>query len=112
MVLVDAVGHVTYVERSMEDGATDPDKAEWRLATHEFDIQENNDCTGTELLLDTTAKENIRKKLVENITNSKAAARDNQEHFRKAAKKRPLTNGCSKSAMEPADKVTMQEKKE
>ena len=32
------------VERTLEDDATDPDEAEWRLSTHEFDIQEACGC--------------------------------------------------------------------
>ena len=44
VVLVDATGHATYVERTLEDDATDPDEAEWRISTHEFDIQEACDC--------------------------------------------------------------------
>jgi len=46
-VLVDGSGHATYVERTMEEGATDPDEAQWRLNTYEFDIiQETEDCSG------------------------------------------------------------------
>ena len=49
VVLVDGSGHATYVERTMEDGATDPDQAEWRLNAHEFDvIQETGDFAGHE----------------------------------------------------------------
>ena len=44
VVLVDATGHATYVERTLEDDATDPDEAEWRLSTHEFEIQEACGC--------------------------------------------------------------------
>ena len=44
VVLVDAKGHATYVERTLEDEATDPDEAEWRLSTHEFDIHETCGC--------------------------------------------------------------------
>jgi len=44
VVLVDATGHATYVERTLQDDATDPDEAEWRLSTHEFDIQEACGC--------------------------------------------------------------------
>lgn len=40
MVLVDAKGHATYVECTMEDDATDPDVAEWGLSIYEFDIQD------------------------------------------------------------------------
>ena len=43
MVLVDATGHATYVERTLEDDASDPDEAEWRLNTHEFDIRDTPD---------------------------------------------------------------------
>ncbi|XP_068681144.1 transport and Golgi organization protein 2 homolog [Montipora foliosa] len=43
VVLVDAQGHATYVERTMEDGATDPDEAEWRTSSYEFDIQDTYD---------------------------------------------------------------------
>ena len=47
MVLVDGSGHATYVERTMEEGATDPDEAQWRLNTYEFDIiQETEDWSG------------------------------------------------------------------
>ena len=45
MILVDAVGHVTYVERTMQDDATDPDEADWLLNTLEFDIT-NTDRDG------------------------------------------------------------------
>lgn len=46
MVLVDGSGHATYVERTMEDCATDPDEAQWRLSRYEFDIiQETGDCS-------------------------------------------------------------------
>ena len=45
MVLVDGSGRATYVERTMEEGVTDPDEAQWRLNTYEFDIiQETEDC--------------------------------------------------------------------
>ncbi|KAJ7375237.1 regulation of mRNA cap binding [Desmophyllum pertusum] len=45
VVLVDANGHATYVERTMDEDGTDPDEAEWRLNTFEFDlIQETGDC--------------------------------------------------------------------
>lgn len=40
VLLVDAKGHVTYVERTMEDDATDPDEAEWRINNWEFDMQD------------------------------------------------------------------------
>ena len=43
MVLVDATGHATYVERTLEDDAGDPDEAEWRLSTYEFDIRDTPD---------------------------------------------------------------------
>ena len=39
---MDAKGHVTYVERTMEDDATDPDEAEWRINTWEFDMQDTD----------------------------------------------------------------------
>ncbi|XP_068693576.1 transport and Golgi organization protein 2 homolog [Montipora foliosa] len=42
VVLVDAQGHVTYVEYAMASGATDPDKAEWEESIHEFDIQDTS----------------------------------------------------------------------
>ena len=44
VLLVDAKGHVTYVERTMEDDATDPDEAEWRINTWEFDVQDTDNC--------------------------------------------------------------------
>ena len=43
MLLVDAKGHATYVERTLEDDASDPDEAEWRLSTQEFDIRDTPD---------------------------------------------------------------------
>lgn len=43
VLLVDAKGHVTYVERTMED-ATDPDEAEWRINKWEFDMQDTDNC--------------------------------------------------------------------
>ncbi|KAJ7319150.1 Transport and Golgi organization protein 2 [Desmophyllum pertusum] len=46
VVLVDANGHATYVERTMDEDGTDPDEAEWGLNTFEFDLiqQETGDC--------------------------------------------------------------------
>ena len=47
MVLVDGSGHATYVERTMEEDATDPDEAQWRVNTYEFEVvQETSDCSG------------------------------------------------------------------
>ena len=47
MVLVDGSGHATYVERTMEEDATDPDEAQWRVNTYEFDvIHETSDYSG------------------------------------------------------------------
>ena len=47
MVLVDAKGHATYVERTMNDDATDPhDARNWELSTYEFDIQNTEDSVG------------------------------------------------------------------
>ena len=47
VVLVDGSGHATYVERTMEEDATDPDEAQWRVNTYEFEvIQETSDCSG------------------------------------------------------------------
>lgn len=40
---MDSKGHVTYVERTMED-ATDPDEAEWRINKWEFDMQDTDNC--------------------------------------------------------------------
>ncbi|XP_031551611.1 transport and Golgi organization 2 homolog [Actinia tenebrosa] len=41
IILVDAKGHVTYTERTLSNGATDPDDdADWVVNCHEFDIIE------------------------------------------------------------------------
>lgn len=42
VLLVDAKGHATYVERTMEDDATDPDEAEWIINEWEFDMQDTD----------------------------------------------------------------------
>lgn len=101
VVLVDASGHVTYVERTMEDNATDPDIAEWRLTTHEFDIQDNTDDTIAHVTM--PAKENLQNGSTEQRT-----TKDEQLHIQKHAKKRPLTNG-TRSHVEPAEKITVKQ---
>lgn len=63
VVLVDASGHVTYVERTMHDGSTDPDEAEWRLNSHEFDvIQETGDFAVDASAMDNLANGTVRNK--------------------------------------------------
>ena len=62
-MLVDASGHVTYVERAMQDGASDPDEAEWRVNSHEFDvIQETGDFAVDALAKDNLANGTVRNK--------------------------------------------------
>ena len=101
MVLVDASGHATYVERTLEDNATDPDKAEWRLTTHEFDIQ---DCTDDATVhVTVSAKENLKNGSME-----KRTTEGEQLHVQKHAKKQPLTNG-TRSLEEQAEKITVKQ---
>ena len=52
VLLVDAKGHATYVERTMEDDATDPDEAEWRINKWEFDMQDTDNCWSVETLME------------------------------------------------------------
>lgn len=96
VILVDASGHATYVECTMEDEATDPDKAEWELSTYEFDIQDTDHLTqaGTEKLQLNGSANNSNDKFVERTC----------EH-EKRAKKRSLINSTSPQE-EPAKKVT------
>lgn len=55
VLLVDAHGHATYVERTMDQNASDPDEAEWKVSTYEFDIiEQTGDCADNKSL-----KENL-----------------------------------------------------
>ena len=104
MVLVDSSGHATYVERTMEGDATDPDEAEWGLSTYEFDIQDTGDCAGH---VTESAKENLQNGSVEKSTKGADCSERTCEHKHHTTK-RPLTNGTY-SALEPAEKVAAQE---
>ncbi|XP_020607788.1 uncharacterized protein LOC110046434 [Orbicella faveolata] len=98
VVLVDGSGHATYVERTMEEGATDPDEAQWRLNTHEFDIiQETEDCSG----------HNSPENLVNN-GNKNGESKQTQEQPAKKHLKRKLKNGTT-SPVEPAKKAFVKE---
>lgn len=45
-MLVDANGHATYVERTMDEIASDPDEAEWTVNSYEFEMfQKTGICT-------------------------------------------------------------------
>lgn len=51
VLLVDAHGHATYVERTMDQNASDPDEAEWKVSTYEFDIfEQTGDCADNKSL--------------------------------------------------------------
>lgn len=98
MVLVDGSGHATYVERTMEDGATDPDEAKWRLKTYEFDIiQETGDCSNHK------SPENL-------VNNGNKVGASEKTHEQPAEKhlKRQITNGTT-SSVEPAKKAFVKE---
>lgn len=46
VMLVDATGHATYVERTMDEHASDPDEAEWTVNSYEFEMfQKTEACT-------------------------------------------------------------------
>ena len=97
MVLVDGSGHATYVERTMEEGATDPDEAQWRMNTYEFDVtQETGDCSG--------------HKSSENLENGNKNGESERTHKQPAKKhlKRQLINGTT-SPVEPAKKAFVKE---
>ena len=98
MVLVDGSGHATYVERTMEDCGTDPDEAQWRLNTYEFDIiQETGDCSAHK------SPENL-------VNNGNKNSESERTHGQPAKKhlKRRLKNGTT-SPVEPATKAFVQE---
>lgn len=98
MVLVDGSGHATYVERTMEDCATDPDEAQWRLSRYEFDIiQESGDCSSHK----------SSKNLVKNGNKSGESERAHGPSTKKHLK-RKFKNGTT-SPVEPATKVFVQE---
>lgn len=98
VVLVDGSGHATYVERTMEEDATDPDEAKWRVNTYEFDIiQETGDCSGHKSPED----------LVNN-GNKNGEGERTHEHPAKKHLKRQLKNGTT-SAVEPAKKAFVNE---
>lgn len=99
---MDAKGHATYVESTMEDNATDPDQAKWGLGTYEFDIQDTDVCTA-----ETAAKENVQL----NGSVEKCKDHDSTEGkcgHKKQPKKRSLIKGTS-SPEEPASKVSAKE---
>lgn len=114
MVLVDGSGHVTYVERTMEDDATDPDEAEWRLSKYEFDITQETDNTqvsdNTQEADDCSDHKSPAEKLTNGTTvnkDSKGGATERtqeQSQIKNHVKKRKLTNGTT-SPVEPAKKV-------
>ena len=111
VVLVDANGHATYVERTMEEDATDPDEAEWRLNTFEFDvIQETDDCedhvTNDHVTNDTAAS--AKKNLTNGTTVNERDRDESTPERANHPKKRRLTNGTS-SPVEPAKKVIVKE---
>ena len=98
MVLVDGSGHATYVERTMEECATDPDEAQWRLNTHEFDIiQETEDCSGHK----------SPESLVNNGNKNGESERTHEQPAKKPLK-RILKNGTM-SPLEPAKKAFVKE---
>lgn len=106
MVLVDGSGHASYVERTMEDDATDPDEAEWKLNTYEFDItQETDDCSDHK----SPAAENLTNGTTENKKNKDdSAERTHEQPDKNHSKKRKLTNGTT-LPVEPATKVIVKE---
>ena len=104
VVLVDAKGHATYVESTMEDNATDPDQAKWKLSTYEFDI----DDTDIDDTAETVAKENVQ--LNESVEKYKGhnSTEKTCAGCKTQPRKRVLINGTS-SAEEPASKVSVKE---
>lgn len=99
---MDAKGHATYVESTMEDNATDPDQAKWGLSTYEFDIQDTDVCTA-----ETAAKENVQLNgSAEKCTDHNSTER--KYGHKKQPKKRSLINGKI-SPEEPASKVSAKE---
>ena len=98
MVLVDGSGHATYVERTMEENATDPDEAQWRVNTYEFDIiQETCDCSGHK----------SPEELANNASKNGESERTHEQSAKKHLK-RELKNGTT-SAVEPAKKAFVNE---
>jgi len=98
VVLVDGSGHATYVERTMEDCATDPDEAQWRLSRYEFDIiQETGDCSSHK------SPENLVKKGNKIGESERAHGPSTKKHL-----KRKLKNGTT-PPVEPAKKAFVQE---
>lgn len=106
VVLVDGSGHATYVERTMEDDATDPDEAKWKLNMYEFDItQETDDCSDHK----SPTAENLTNGTTENKENKgDAAERTHDQPDKNHLKKRKLTNGTT-LPVEPAKKVIVKE---
>lgn len=102
MVLVDGNGHATYVERTMESDATDPDEAEWRLNTYEFDItQGTNDCSSHQSAEGSLTNGTTGNK--DNIEHD-ATERTHEQPDKNHSKKRKLRNGTT-LPVEPAKKV-------
>lgn len=86
VLLVDAHGHATYVERTMDQNASDPDEAEWKVSTYEFDIiEQTGDCADN-------------KSLKENLSNG------TRIHTSKPKKKKRSMNGNS-LLVQPVRKV-------
>ena len=67
-MLVDANGHATYVERTMDEIASDPDEAEWTVNSYEFEMfQKTGICTAHEK---SKEKPKRRKKGIWNVEGS------------------------------------------
>lgn len=89
----------------MESDATDPDEAEWKLNTYEFDIiQDTNDCSGHKSAEGSLTNGTTGNKENERDATEKTHEQPDKNHL----KKRKVRNGTTLQA-EPAKKVIIKE---
>ena len=101
VLLVDKDGHATYVERTMDENASDPDEADWKVSTYEFKITEKSgNCTDNK-----SPKENLSNGTSVHVEGREESTRNNHEFLPQNHSKKKRSVNENSSPVEPARKV-------
>ena len=108
VLLVDKDGHATYVERTMDENASDPDEADWKVSTYEFKITEKSgNCADNK-----SPKENLSNGTSVHVGGREESTRNNHEFLPQNHSKKKRSVNENSSPVEPARKVKKNSGKE
>lgn len=108
VLLVDKDGHATYVERTMDENASDPDEADWKVSTYEFKITEKSgNCADNK-----SPKENLSNGTSVHVEGREESTRNNHEFLPQNHSKKKRSVNENSSPVEPARKVKKNSGKE